>query len=279
MTLASHVVELQEYVGAFEQSVRSLLSVMDSVPAADWSRPTDLPGWTVQDIVAHLAACERELLGDPPPPPLDVYGPHVRNEFGRHMEDGVAARRTRSASDLLAELRDALDARLPVLRATRAGDPPVRVIADEDWDTEKLLRNRAFDAWMHEQDVRRALTRPGNLDGLGAAVTQEIMLSALPILVAKRARAGPGQGVTVEVTGPVAFAVTVAVGDDGRAGLVGGAAGTAGCVAEPTAVLRTDWQTALRLLGGRMSPNDAVVEMSGDTALARRLVESLAITP
>jgi hypothetical protein len=35
----------------------------------------------------------------------------------------------------------------------------------------------------------------------------------------------------------------------------------------------------VRLLGGRMSPADAVVEIDGDRELAQRLVERLAFTP
>lgn len=276
--------EVQDYVNAFEQSVWSLLDLLETVDAADWARPTELPGWTVHDVVAHLSACERELLGDPWPPALDRYGPNVRDEFGRHMEDGVAARRTHSSAALAAELRAAVDARLPEMRAMRADATPVRVIAGEPWDAEKLLRNRAFDAWMHEQDVRRALTRPGNLDGRGADVATEILLGALPFLVAKRARAMPAQSVTLDVTGPVAFTATVLVGDDGRAALLtapdGAPASASAARADgPTALLRTDWETVVRLFGGRLSPNDAVVEMSGDTSLGRRLLEGLAVTP
>jgi uncharacterized protein (TIGR03083 family) len=277
MALASHVVELKDYVDAFEQSVRSLLALLESVDEADWARPTELPGWSVHDVVSHLAALERELLGDPLPPAVDGYGSHVRSEFGQHMENGVAARRTHSAAALTAELREAVDARLPEMRAMRAEATPVRVVAGEPWDAEKLLRNRAFDAWMHEQDVRRALTRPGNLDGRGADVAMEILLGALPFLVAKRARATPGQSVRLEVTGVVAFTATVRVGDDGRAALVTAPASTE--AAEPTAVLRAGWETVVRLLGGRLSPDDAVVELSGDTGLARRLVDRLAVTP
>jgi uncharacterized protein (TIGR03083 family) len=211
----------------------------------------------------------------------------VRSEFGQHMENGVAARRTHSAAALTAELREAVDARLPEMRAMRADATPVRVVAGEPWDAEKLLRNRAFDAWMHEQDVRRALTRPGNLDGRGADVAMEILLGALPFLVAKRARATPGQSVRLEVTGVVAFTATVRVGDDGRAALAtapgissaSSASSASAEAAEPTAVLRADWETVVRLLGGRLSPNDAVVELWGDTGLARRLVDRLAVTP
>jgi hypothetical protein len=44
-------------------------------------------------------------------------------------------------------------------------------------------------------------------------------------------------------------------------------------------VVRADWETWVRLLGGRMSSSDAVVEMDGDRALAQRLVDRLRFTP
>jgi uncharacterized protein (TIGR03083 family) len=266
-------VELPDYVTAWEQSLRSLLALLPSLSDDDWARPSELPGWTVHDVVAHLAAAERELLGDARPAPRSSYGPHVRSDFGRHMEDGVDVRRSVPHAALVAELAGALEERLPVARAARADEPPVRVLADEDWDTKVLLRNRAFDAWMHEQDVRRAVTRGGNLDGPGALVTWELLGHALPFLVARRAGAGPGASVTVRATGALSRTSTVVVDERGR-GRLGELDGV-----EPTASLSADWETWVRLLGGRLPPSDAVVELSGDTALARRLVDGCCFTP
>jgi uncharacterized protein (TIGR03083 family) len=273
MTLASHVVDLQEYVDSFEQSVRSLLSVADDLDPEDWRRPTDLPGWSVHDVVSHLAAVERELLVGEPPPALATYGAHVRDAFGQHMERGVAVRRGRPSDDVVAELRSCLEQRLPQMRAMRADEPPTRVVAGEDWDATELLRNRAFDSWMHEQDVRRAVTRPGNLDGPGALVTKEMLLGALPVLVARRADAVAGQSLRLESTGALAFSGDVVIGADGRGGL------SRVPIEDPTAIVRADWETWVRLLGGRMSPSDAVVEMDGDRGLAQRLVDGLCFTP
>jgi uncharacterized protein (TIGR03083 family) len=266
-------VHLQEYVDAWEQSLRSLLGVLPELSEQDWARPTELPGWTVHDLVAHLAAAERELLGDPHPAPLSSYGPHVLSDFGRHMEDGVDVRRPVAHAALAAELAEALELRLPVVRAARADEPPVRVVADEKWDMTELLRNRAFDAWMHEQDLRRAVTRPGNLAGPGARVTWELLGHALPFLVVKRAGASAGQAVRLDSTGAPEQTIGVVVDESGRGRLVPGP------VDAPVATLSADWETWVRLLGGRLSPNDAVVEMSGDVALARRLVDRFCVTP
>ncbi len=265
--------DLGTYVDAFEQSIRSTIDLAGSLDGNDWRRPTDLPGWTVHDTVAHLAAVERELLGHPRPPRLATYGPHVRSAFGRHMEDGVAARRDRSSAEVVAELADALELRLPQMRSMRPEDAPVRVPAGERWSVEQLLRNRAVDAWMHEQDVRRAVGRPGNLDGPGASVVRHVALGALPLLVAKRAGAGPGQSVRLDVVGAQSFTATVVVGEDGRGVL------TAGEVADPSAVIALDWEALVRLFGGRRQAAEVPVDVSGDEGLAGRVLGSLAVTP
>ena len=117
------------------------------------------------------------------------------------------------------------------------------------------------------------LTRPGNLDGPCALVTREMLLGALPVLVARRAGAVAGQSLRLQSTGALAFAADVAVGPAGR-----GAAPRVP-LEETTTVVSADWMTWVRLLGGRMSPADAVVEIDGDRQLAQRLVDRLCFTP
>lgn len=266
--------QLAFFVDAFEASVRSLLDAVRHLGPQDWDRPTDLPGWSVRDVLAHLAAVESELLGRPVAAPMDSYGDHVRDDFGRHMEDGVQARRRLPVADVLAELAATLEERVAAMRAMSADDPPVRVPAGQRWDTATLLRNRAFDAWTHEQDVRRAVGRPGDLDGPGAQLARLVMTGALPYLLVKRAGAKPGQSVRVEVSGPMSFGLTVEVGPDGRAAVVDGDARV-----DPTSRVRTDWETFVRLGGGRVAPEEAAVTVEGDPDLARRLLAGMAITP
>lgn len=261
-------------VGAFEHSVRSLLAVCDEIDDEDWARATDLPGWSVGDVVAHIAAIECELAGDPVPPELTDYGPHVRDAFGRHMEDGVAARREAGREKVVADLRDALERRLPQLRALRADDPPQRVPAGKPWDTLTFLSNRAIDTWMHEQDVRRAVGRPGNLDGPGAYVVQETVRRSLPYVLGKRAGAAPGQSVRLEVTGALPTTLAARVADGGRGEEVDPVELTA-----PTATARLGWETLVVLFGGRRPLDRVTVEVGGDAALSASVLSGLALTP
>ena len=77
-------------------------------------------------------------------------------------------------------------------------------------------------SWVHEQDLRVALGKPGNLDSPGAYVARDCLLEALPKVVAKDAGAPANSAVVFDVHGPVEFLRTVRVDADGR-GTVDGA--------------------------------------------------------
>ena len=57
--------------------------------------------------------------------------------------------------------------------------------------TRDLLPFRVFDAWVHEQDMRRAVGRPGDLDTPVAAAALDRIVGTMPFVVGKRAGA-PG---------------------------------------------------------------------------------------
>ncbi|GAA1539154.1 maleylpyruvate isomerase family mycothiol-dependent enzyme [Actinomadura kijaniata] len=260
-------------VAAFEQTMRSTLALAEDLTGRDWERATECPGWNVRDVFSHLVGIEMTLLGEDPAPghvlPADL--PHVRNEMGRGLEAAVDARRSRSGPEVLAELREVVGRRLAELPGIDPGRPAVAPTGRE-MPYAELMGLRAFDCWVHEQDVRRAVGRPGNLDAPATDCVRRVLLPGLPVIVAKRAGAAPGRSVTFEVTGPVAFTEHVLVGDDGRAARVGSLEGG------PTAVVRTDWESFVRLLAGRCGPADVTVEASGDRALADRVLAHMGIT-
>ena len=77
---------------------------------------------------------------------------------------------------------------------------------------------RTFDVWAHEQDIRSALGRPGNLDSPAAAVFVSSVMLQLPRLIAKGAGLEPGHDVVIDVTGPVVArqGVRVEMDEQGR---------------------------------------------------------------
>ena len=61
--------ELSALVDALDATWSSLRSVCDELTPQEWLLPTECPGWTVRDQVAHVAAVENRLLGRPELPP------------------------------------------------------------------------------------------------------------------------------------------------------------------------------------------------------------------
>jgi uncharacterized protein (TIGR03083 family) len=126
--------------------------------------------------------------------------------------------------------------------------------------------------WMHEQDVRRALGRPGNLDSAAAIHSADYLMESLPFIVAKRAGAPAGSVVRLEVAGHAP--VTAVVGDDGRGRL--SAPAEAG---EPTVTLAMDRETFVVLAGGRRAAGPDDVRVTGDTDLGERGLAAMGVTP
>ena len=82
-----------------------------------------------------------------------------------------------------------------------------------------FLHIRVLDIWVHEQDMRRAVGRPGNEQGSAAEHTIDRLIRTIPIVVGKRAATPDGETVVIELTGPVVRTLTVLV-TGGRAGFV-----------------------------------------------------------
>jgi uncharacterized protein (TIGR03083 family) len=272
--------ELSAVVDALEVTWSSLRSVCNELTPAEWLLPTECPGWTVRDQVAHVVALEHILLGRPTPAPeLPADLPHVRNDFGLITERGIQVRRSMPIDELLAEYDDATSERLSLLRS-EALDPDALVPSVMGGETPllRMLTVRVFDCWTHEQDVRRAVERPGDLDGPGASVSRNWIVQSLPYVVAKKAGAVPGSTVSFDVHGPLTVNATVAVGEDGR-GVLRDAAASPPALAGPTAHLSTDWETFARLAAGRIEPLHATVAVDGDRELAERVLAAMAVTP
>src|SRR5918995_954156 len=212
--------ELAAYVDAWRHTPRNVLELGREVSAEEVSRPTDLPGWTVHDVFAHLAALEAALVGEPDPPGDSLPSPDLRAVPPAYTARGVEARRGLPTSEVVEEFARHVETRSVQLATDPPEDPggtPPDTPGGLDWDWRTLLRNRAIDVWTHEQDIRRALGRPGNLDGPGARVTVGSFASALPYVLGKRVKPAPGTTVVWDIVGPVAFTAAIRVGGDGRA--------------------------------------------------------------
>ncbi|SDM27911.1 maleylpyruvate isomerase family mycothiol-dependent enzyme [Streptomyces wuyuanensis] len=268
---------LQTYADAWAHSVEAISELVQPLAEGEWNRATPCPGWSVRDIVSHVIGMECEMLGDPRPIhtlPRDLY--HVRSEFARYMEMQVDVRRHHTAPEMTAELEYTIIRRNRQLRnENRAPETMVRAPLGAEQTLELAYRMRAFDIWVHEQDLRVALNKPGNLDSPGALVARDNFLAVLPRVVAKDAGAPPHSAVVFDVHGPVEFLRTVRVDADGR-GTIDGAPSLG-----PAATLTLDWETYVRLAAGRVRPAVVAdrIKVEGDAELAGAILESFAVTP
>jgi uncharacterized protein (TIGR03083 family) len=264
----------QEATAALAETWESLVAVCWGLDAAGWDVATDCPGWTVKDQLSHLIGIERTLIGEAPPEWDAPLGEHVRNPFAEENEKWIAARRSHAGLAVLAEFMAVTELRLATLRGltgdewAHVGPTIVGEVAYADF-----MRTRVFDSWVHEQDVRRALGRPGGTGGLASAFGMAQVEGAMGFVVGKKAAAPDGAVVRFSLTGPATDArhITLAV--------EGGRARPAGPGVAPTVNLALSSLDFVRLGCGRVAGGELEaaggVVVEGDAALGQKILEAM----
>jgi uncharacterized protein (TIGR03083 family) len=250
----------------------SLIELCEGLTEDQWKLPTGCPGWSVQDQVAHLIDYESRALGRPAPEGTALERPHTKNPLGQSNEVGVEHRRGWKPAEVLDELKEVVAARSAQLHALTADDLTREVTTPAGPGTlTDMLRLRVMDTWSHEQDIRRAVGRPGHENGPVVAEAVAHLVNFVPFVVGKRAAAPDGSVVVFEIEGGPTVTIEVV---DGRAK----ALEAAGDATDATVRLAMPATTFVALVGGRSdAPEDVTYE--GDTDLGRRIVEHLGFMP
>ncbi|MBB5871034.1 uncharacterized protein (TIGR03083 family) [Allocatelliglobosispora scoriae] len=254
-----------DYVAAVcTEGLRSLVKLGARLDDEHWAAATDCPQWSVGDIFAHIVGIEqwREAGGIPFTGPLQEW-----------IDAPVEARRGRPRQEVLDELsalvaaRDEQCAALPVEAFAPAMGRMV--------PTEFALSLRVFDLFTHEHDIRGAIGRPGSMGGRSAEIVRNLLLQSLPKTVVKDAGAEPGSGIRFTVIGDVPLDAAVHVAADGR-----GSLSAPWRPGPPTTAHATmSWQAFARLGAGRGSRADHEILITGDGALAERVIAHLNVAP
>lgn len=256
----------------------ALSQLGESIDDEEWSAATPCPGWPVSAQYAHVIGTESMLLGRPNPEGEQPAAPaHVLNQIGEFNEAWVNAFAGRSRREVLDAFAEVVAARKEALAGMTEED-----FAAPSWtpigraDYRRFMQIRVFDCWVHEQDVRDALHRPGHETGPAAEQSVDEIVRAAGFVVGKKASAPAGSGVRFELTGPLERRVDVDVTD--RARVVEGLSG------EPTVTVSLSSTAYTRLSCGRITPGEVAggalggAAIRGDQALGRRLLENLAFT-
>ena len=249
---------------------QSLKNLCASLSLDEWESDTDCPTWTVKDCMSHLIGIEHRLLGREVPDLSLQETSHIRNDFGLQTEIDVVSRRTMIPAEVLEEFTEVNLERLKVLNGqldfASEADSPVGKgnVADQ-------VSVRVFDCWVHEQDIRRAIGKPGNLSGLAAQHSYERMASVMPFVFGKKVGAPEGSSVRFKIYGESSFVVNINV-HEGRARLVTE-------LSEPTIELEMDCEVFMCLSCGRWDPDKVLsgrkVSIQGDQHLGISIVKNM----
>ncbi|HZP28967.1 MAG TPA: maleylpyruvate isomerase family mycothiol-dependent enzyme [Acidimicrobiia bacterium] len=213
-------------------------------------------GLSVRDLIIHCAAQESlaaQLVGRPTVPELTDTDIDARTAA---LRDRLAGRPVADAVDVWRASVDALRdwATDPANR-----DATVRWLGAEVARPD-VLTIRAFESWIHADDIRRALGQP-----LATPPARHLSLmsdfsgrtTGFGLLMANRSR--PGRTARLVLTGHGGGEWLIAMG--------GGEPGTS-----PDVTLTTDVVDWCRLVGERIAPDELECTVEGDPALAEDLL-------
>ena len=251
--------------------------LMESLSSEEWLLPSDCPGWTVKDCFSHLIGIESRLLGrqisEFTLESEDLL--YVRNDLGIKNQIDVVLRRSVSSENLIKEYMSVTSARLDMLKhgysmTDKRESPDGRVV-----DGRELISVRILDSWVHEQDIRRATGKIGNLTGDSAAHVFDRLYKTLPFILGKRVKLADGS-----------TAKFIFQGDDSEIISFGSHAGRARKIENPdnpSVELIMDHEIYLLLSCGRISPDNAVisdrVEIIGDQDLGSSILSHMNFIP
>lgn len=269
-------------LAAYDQAMRAVVDLGSTLREEEWGLTTDCPGWTVKDVLAHVAGLEGWLAGDEPPDVEVPDLPHLTNDIDRFIESFVEVRRPRSGAEIVEELDGILARRQAELYgAVTDLDSVIRGSFGPD-TASTVLGTRTLDVWTHEQDVRHAIGRPGNLDSPAAAVTMHRFEMGLPKVVARMAAIEPGNAVVLDVTGPLVgrMGVRVEEGEGGKALGIPLFSGESSDVEVDTTTITLSTDAFARRAAGRGGTDDVAWSVTtGSEEIGRRVMDALSMTP
>jgi uncharacterized protein (TIGR03083 family) len=230
-------------IDGLESCWRSMGALLAGLDDDEWNVPSLCPGWTVRDVVVHLAGMEYTMAGETPGSMSDSI-PLFK------MVDFAAEVAPLSPSALLNRFREVIAVRrAEVTRLTTADFNLPSLIPGGSGTYGRFLAIRVFDWWVHELDIRFPLSIVDHESGPAAETAMNEIERSLPYIVGKKVGLSDGLGITFEIEGPIRRSMRVVV--NGRARLVE-------TLENPDVVVWADSTTFALLACGRIDPQSAI---------------------
>jgi len=232
---------------AFSRAADALYGMLGVLREQDWGRPA-LRGLDVQGLVGHLTGVEEDvhscLAGDP------------QVARARHVSStqGAAERQAgRPPAQTREEWRRAVEGTVELVRA--AGDLDAEVaVHGMRLPLGLLLVVRAFELWIHDNDIRQAVGLPSSVpDPSTLSLMTQAAARLLPNAAAERGLREPTR-VHLVLTGPGGGTWDIPIGDCPPA-------------AAPVRIV-TDAVGFCRLVANRTTPDGLDLHVTGDADLA-----------
>ena len=254
-------------VDALEMCMASFDDLLGGLDAEGWSTQSLCPAWTVRGVAEHLGAIEAMLLGAEPGSMVDSLPFEQAGEW-------ISSVAGLSDAEFLDRYREVLTPRraeLAAMSIEELGRPSATPVGPGNYA--RFMAIRVFDYWVHEQDVRRPLGRPGHESGPAAEIALDEVHRSLPYIVGKKIALPDGMSISFTVSGPLERSMHVAV--DGRAGLVDG-------LESPDVSVSADSTTFVLLACGRIDPEAEIaagtISWSGDDEWGAQAARNLRFT-
>jgi uncharacterized protein (TIGR03083 family) len=150
-------VDKAEVVRAIGAERERTLALLRSLERAQWDLDTELPGWRVREVVAHLLSTDRAAVNGT----LVLQVMRSTDKLERWNDRQVVKWADRPPTDLLLGLERWGRRFRRLARAVPAAvyRMPMRTMYGRG-GAGLLLWARPFDEWVHRQDLRRALALP-----------------------------------------------------------------------------------------------------------------------
>jgi len=191
---------------------RRLVDVVAVLPEEMFAAPTRLTGWTVAELVAHLAANIHAVsrgLERPEPPSAEVQlvdyyraAANLAGAVDRRARELAAGRDPRDLrAQLEQEVADATDA---LAGLGRAGEVRLIVARLGAVSLADFLVTRCVEGLVHGLDLQHAVGLPGRRDDAADPAALRVVVRLFAAMLTAHA---PGRSVEVRVPGPAGLAV------------------------------------------------------------------------